>query len=162
MPKEDAELNYKLRTTRSSQELAKTLEYIISNNYMEKQYVEKGAVIINDLKQFPHIGEENSEKYHFSHRGLECSLGRSHMMTWCGYVRYSHKIHYDNINVEVHGGLTYGDGEKIGFDCAHMRDIMPRSFFIPVLCDIEKDEYRDYYYVRGELEKLAGQLANLN
>lgn len=55
----------------------------------------------------------------------------------CGYVGLpkGHKYEgedYDNIDVSVHGGLTYaGDGEKypvederswIGFDCAHCGD----------------------------------------
>lgn len=51
----------------------------------------------------------------------------------CGYIQIpkGHKFfdkHYDDVDVEVHGGLTFSGkiegcrGEWIGFDCAHMND----------------------------------------
>ena len=48
-----------------------------------------------------------------------------------GYVKVPTNHHwygldYDDINVEVHGGLTYGtDNGWIGFDCLHSGDIWP-------------------------------------
>lgn len=47
-----------------------------------------------------------------------------------GYVRVPeghpwHGLDYDDIDVEVHGGLTYSDGEWIGFDTLHGWDIWP-------------------------------------
>ena len=75
----------------------------------------------------------------FSHAGLACRLKRNpHMGNWCGYVGVDkdhplHGIDYDtvNLNVEVHGGLTYSTEENgiwwLGFDCAHHRDLLPSS-----------------------------------
>ena len=34
-------------------------------------------------------------------------------------------LDYDNIDVEVHGGLTYASGDWIGFDCLHCGDYWP-------------------------------------
>ncbi|WP_075510288.1 hypothetical protein [Mycobacterium ostraviense] len=47
-----------------------------------------------------------------------------------GYVKipaghHWHGLDYDAINVDVHGGLTYADGDWIGFDTAHCGDIWP-------------------------------------
>lgn len=51
-----------------------------------------------------------------------------------GYVKipaghHWHGLDYDEIDVEVHGGLTYGGGQSgwIGFDCLHCGDFWPGS-----------------------------------
>lgn len=49
-----------------------------------------------------------------------------------GYVQIpeGHPWHgksYDDIDVDVHGGLTYGCGEWIGFDCMHCGDYWPEQ-----------------------------------
>src|SRR5580765_2676048 len=75
--------------------------------------------------------------------GLDCMVNRGPSGAWCGYVGVppSHPwygMDYNDVDVEVHGGLTYGalcqeDGEIChvpaegrepnvmwyGFDCAH-------------------------------------------
>lgn len=82
-----------------------------------------------------------------SYRDFMLRIVRPHtsfLSHYCGYVILpkGHKLegkHYDDINVDVHGGLTFSDetvvfnytGEKlkeekhwmIGFDCAHSYDI---------------------------------------
>src|SRR5258708_15897314 len=72
------------------------------------------------------------------HHGLQCAVvqGREGFNR-CGYVRVppGHPAHgkdYDDVNVRVHGGLTFGSIENcehedgtgfwFGFDCAHFRD----------------------------------------
>jgi hypothetical protein len=81
---------------------------------------------------------------------LDCMINRGSSGALCGYVGVppSHPLHgkqYDDVNVDVHGGLTYSrpcqeDGEIchvpqegreaeiwwFGFDCAHSGDISPR------------------------------------
>jgi hypothetical protein len=47
-----------------------------------------------------------------------------------GYVRIPkghpwHGLGYDDIDVRVHGGLTYSEGDWIGFDCLHLGDYWP-------------------------------------
>jgi hypothetical protein len=85
---------------------------------------------------------------------LDCMIHRGPSGALCGYVGVGpdhpwHGLHYDNVDAEVHGGLTYanpceeeateGDGLChvpepgrahdmwwLGFDCAHAFDFMPK------------------------------------
>ncbi len=114
--------------------------------------------------------KEGSEES-FEYRGYKCQalrMGRLHHIN--GYVELpvGHKYHgmnYDNIPVDVHGGLTYsrldGNGSwKIGFDTAHYGDLSLHnlilfrddSFFA------EESTYRTMKYVVEEIKKLVDQL----
>jgi hypothetical protein len=116
--------------------------------------------------------------------GLKCAvvLNREHEHR-CGYVRVSpnhpeHGKDYNDVDVDVHGGLTFGgiepceheDGQGFwfGFDCAHCDDMEYEPGFIP---DRLKDLYEKYSSIHGEhywtldevvveTEKLAQQLAS--
>ncbi len=80
----------------------------------------------------------------------------------CGYVilnkdnKYFGK-HYDEIPVEVHGGLTYSEEEDgdwvVGFDCAHYGDKCPYNEYTSGI-------YRDKNFVKFECESLAEQLSS--
>jgi hypothetical protein len=113
--------------------------------------------------------------------GLPCLIRRNSMGGWCGYVGVP-KDHpasgggYDDVDVDVHGGLTYAgtiDTAKdhpefatelwwLGFDCGHAYDLMPgmMRFQRQFLPDNE-DVYRDLDYVRTETTRLASQLSVL-
>lgn len=123
--------------------------------------------------------------------GLSCLMRRNRNGAWCGYVAVppSHPAHskdYDEVDVRVHGGLTYsakchGDichvpapGEPddvwwLGFDCAHSSDITPSrrdpAFAgISLLTDRGIPSglaYRTRDYVRNEVTRLAAQLKEL-
>lgn len=86
---------------------------------------------------------------------------------WCGYVRVpeAHNCSgksYDDIDVEVHGGLTFSSknfptDDKIikgyywfGFDCGHAGDIIPYLW--------KDGTYRTKEYVKNEVTELAKQL----
>lgn len=69
--------------------------------------------------------------------------------------------------IDVHGGLTFGNSGDVankivwwlGFDCSHAGDISPlpgtnRFFAIDGYC------YRNFDYVKSEVEALAQQLHN--
>ena len=82
--------------------------------------------------------------------GLQCLAKRNRMGTWCGYVAVPpghpwHGSDYNDLDVNVHGGLNYADscdpgngichvapaGQEddlwwLGFDCAHFMDLVPR------------------------------------
>lgn len=88
--------------------------------------------------------------------GLPCIIKRGPMGVWCGYVGVSsdhpaYLAKYDDVQVEVHGGLTFAgpcqpheegdeahaichvveEGEDdavwwLGFDCGHSMDLIPR------------------------------------
>jgi hypothetical protein len=114
----------------------------------------------------------------WEHAGLKCAvvLGREDGHR-CGYVRVppGHKFHgkdYDDVNVEVHGGLTFakiepcahedGTGWWFGFDCAHSGDACYKPGSAPALRYAGNCAYEHYWEmgeVAAETENLAKQLA---
>ena len=121
--------------------------------------------------------------------GLPC-LAKRHPEQgfWCGYVGVppGHPCHgkdCNDVDVEVHGGLTYaapcdesadgrgichvaGLGEPVhvwwlGFDCAHACDYSPapRPWTLRQGCKPFGEEYRDLGYVQDQCRQLAAQLA---
>lgn len=130
----------------------------------------------------------------WEYAGLKCAVVQAREQGHrCGYVRIppGHPDHgkpYDDINVEVHGGLTYandepcveadGRGYWVGFDCAHAGDMYVNPH-VPLgyewkspqaksLYDHRRDyfsRYENEHYwteqdVVNEVNKLAVQLAN--
>lgn len=117
--------------------------------------------------------------------GMPCIARRSpNLGFWCGYVGVSEGHphfgqNYNDVNVDVHGGLTFADfcnkegdeatsichvpgpGESdrvfwFGFDCGHAWDLSPawdRKWIG------EHETYRDLDYVRQQCANLARQLA---
>lgn len=101
----------------------------------------------------PWDGEPDKVQFKDEASGLPCLVKRGPMGAWCGYVGVSEghpafeKTYWD-VDVEVHGGLTYADhcadgpedssichipdpGEPdhvwwLGFDCGHSFDLVPR------------------------------------
>jgi len=131
-----------------------------SRKYKEKGNKESFVTLMMDLNYFPYHGEENSEKYTFIHAGLVCKLVRNPVVNvWLGYVYFRHVLYYTEIDKKltkgVHGGLTYGDGEKLGFDTMSYGDLVPSQFFY----HNSRYIYRDYNYTVSEVKKLAEQLS---
>lgn len=121
--------------------------------------------------------------------GLPCIARRNEGFgNWCGYVGVppehpDFEQEYDDLDVSVHGGLTYaamcdGDEERgichvpgpgepeawwFGFDCAHHMDIVPaleaRSPNWKAFTAMSAAEYRTLGYVQSECSVLAFQLA---
>ncbi len=128
---------------------------------------------------------QEPDRLEFEHAGFACLLHRGPIGQWCGYcgVPPSHPMygkHYDDVAVDVHGGLTYSDrcqkegpichtpkpGEPddlywFGFDCAHLGDLAPGMLRVGgrMIYSDTGDIYRDLSYVRDETERLAEQLA---
>ncbi len=121
---------------------------------------------------------------------LPCLAIRGPAGSWCGYVGVSNnhpafEKDYDDVDVKVHGGLTYADhcqtgqpenhaichvpepGQPdnvwwLGFDCAHAFDLMPAfTAMLPTIGERPQAEYRTLDYVRREVASLAHQLAML-
>jgi hypothetical protein len=112
---------------------------------------------------------------------MPCLAKRNHMGAWCGYVAVNpdHALHskgYDDVDVEVHGGLTYasecagsichvprpGEPDNVwwfGFDCAHGGDYMP-AFAKYDSPGLPVGSYRTLNYVRAQCTQLAKQLAD--
>lgn len=145
----------------------------------------------HELKATFPVGPWSTEpdRVEFEHAGMPCLLHRNgHLGHWCGYVGVApgHPAHgksYDDIDVEVHGGLTYaaaceppichvpkpGQPDALwwmGFDAAHCWDLAPgiraalAKINISPLTEYDRQEvYRDMAYMRAETERLAEQLA---
>lgn len=118
--------------------------------------------------------QSEPDRVDFRHAGFPCLLHRNgHLGHWCGYVGVppGHPAHgkgYEDIDVEVHGGLTYahrceppichvaqpGEPDQLwwlGFDAAHCWDLVPGAHAvlrrIGALTEMDRDEaYRDMAY----------------
>jgi len=72
--------------------------------------------------------KENIEKEWISKEGFKCHIVLQPIGHRCGYVEVdknnlTNELNsYDDIYVDVHGGLTYGSNGTWGFDCAHCYD----------------------------------------
>ena len=120
------------------------------------------------------------DREQWQHAGYACLVTRhprwGHL---CGYVGVdrAHPCYgktYEEMRVEVHGGLTYGDtccghichvAEPgmpddvfwLGFDASHAGDLSPAMHPI----GDPHAAYRDWSYMRAEVESLAEQLRTL-
>lgn len=121
----------------------------------------------------------------FLHSGYRCAmLRRDTKWIWRGYVGIGsgHPLFgadYDDVDVSVHGGLTYSDNSLpnaepdglwwFGFDCGHAYDLFPamQENVKQAMGDRYDDEYdrqevwRDQHFTRKETESLAEQLKAL-
>ncbi len=117
----------------------------------------------------------------FEYKGYKCRILRPHklmsqnsnMIFLCGYVlipkgHLAYGKHYDDIDVSVHGGLTYAEeylfvqpekGWWIGFDCGHAGDLCYEGGFGFI---DKEDVYRDMNYVEKELKSLVDQLIKMD
>jgi hypothetical protein len=126
--------------------------------------------------------------------GLDCLLHRGPHGGWCGYVGVpeTHPAfakHYDKVDADVHGGLTYSDfcqthpsGEEhpaqgichvpyagrphrvwwLGFDCAHSGDLSPsyaHKYREWGITTHRNETYKNREYATSEVTRLAAQLA---
>lgn len=73
----------------------------------------------------------------------------------------------DDVHVQVHGGLSFSEEGKFGFDCDTLQDLVPaqkltleilpawmRRLYVP---SPEDAEYRDHAYVKNQVHLLAEQ-----
>lgn len=124
---------------------------------------------------------------------LPCLIVRGPAGALCGYVGVpeSHPYHgkdYDDLGLEVHGGITFAHGCAasadesrgichrpapgesdhvwwLGFDCAHAGDYSPKFDRIDRLGEPtgwgSYTEYRNIAYVEAQCQALAAQLAQV-
>ena len=114
----------------------------------------------------PWDDEPDSMEWTDEATGLLCYIVRNHYSgSLLGYVRVPashpyHGKHYDAIDIEAHGGLTFSGDKKsdgdywLGFDCAHICDVAPG---MSDLCD-HYATYKDIRFVRRECESIARQI----
>jgi hypothetical protein len=141
-------------------------------------------------KPGPWIDEADKAQWIDPETNLDCLIVRSRSGALCGYVGIScehpfYEKHYDKIPEinEPHGGLTYADfcqeemdpskgichipeNERpvkvwwFGFDCAHFSDYIPVRYSMFSVDWESPCIYRDFDYVKSEVELLAKSLRN--
>ena len=118
--------------------------------------------------------ENEKDSYNKKYKGYILFVYRhSNLGHLCGYVQIKTSgNNYDKLPYHVHGGLTYCEpyneiwkeakkvfdpngGDIIGFDCAHLGDIVPFQLHI-----IKEGTYKNYIFVLNELENLVDQIFN--
>jgi len=129
--------------------------------------------------------DNEPDRKDFIHAGFSCFILRNMLGNWCGYVGVpsthpAYEKHYDDVNVEVHGGLTYADKCSppichiptpfmpedvwwLGFDTAHLGDLSPYNNLSNVInTPIFRDgTYKNMEYVINETKQLAEQLEKM-
>ena len=118
-------------------------------------------------------GRTNQDKKQWQDEfsGYPCRIVRTGLGHLCGYVGVppdhpAFEEHYDEVDVECHGGLTYvGFSQRVwwlGFDCAHSGDISPGMVPRSRLAKAESGaSYKTLSYVESECRKLSKQLKEL-
>ena len=119
----------------------------------------------DDIDRFP------LNTYHFELDGYKCNIKRNNYWSYCGYVELP-ETHPDCLkdfdesledNIEVHGGVTYINGNVFGFDCSHCYDISPgliTSYNILGIQNCRIDEGYHYWTfdeVKEEVVKMVKQ-----
>ena len=127
----------------------------------------------------PWQDEPDKEQFEDPTTGFPCLINRNHMGSLCGYIGVDdghpwYQADYDDVDAEVHGGLTYsafcqdeldeahaichvpGPGEPdklwwLGFDCAHWQDITPHMLQYPGYpfgdSDMFPSSYKSFEYM---------------
>jgi len=131
-----------------------------------------GLVKVNDLPiEIVKTIKQEKDLYEFECNGYPCLIVRKRSGCLNGYVglgEYSkyYLENYRDIPVTCHGGLTYASHRNpvtseedtlwwIGFDTAHAGDYVPIALF-------RDGVYRDYGYVKGEVEWLCKQMRDID
>ncbi len=128
------------------------------------------------LSELDIIIQNEGDSKKWVYEGYTCLIKRSkYMGHLCGYIGLppTHKLykkHYDDIDVMVHGGLTFADfweDERdnlwyVGFDCAHYGDFQPGlAKLSPGYLRYGLDQgttYKNMDFVTKECESLVDQL----
>ena len=136
------------------------------------------------IQERPWEHEPDREEWVHELTGYKCTVRRHQTLgSLNGYVAVpkGHRVWgkgYDDVDVEVHGGLTYADEDKetgewvFGFDCSHAGDISPKllaTLMKYVDTDAETmdwrmrtEVYRTFEWVKKEVCVLARQLKMLD
>ena len=146
---------------------------------IEQQLKEIGYEIDPELADIVNK-EGDFEEWIDPYSNYMCRISRNlHFQTWNGYVRLP-KEHpcfgkgYDDIDVNVHGGLTYSDSYFpthtnntpdgywwLGFDTGHAWDRQPRIFIHFPPYHFRENVYRDKDYMIKEVTELVKRLKDM-
>lgn len=136
------------------------------------------------IQERPWEHEPDREEWVHELTGYKCTVWRHPTLGHlCGYVAIpkGHRVWgkgYDDVDVEVHGGLTYADEDKetgewvFGFDCSHGGDFSPKILATlmkyaeldgeSIEFKLRTEVYRTFEWVKKEVCVLARQLKMLD
>jgi len=100
---------------------------------------------------------------------LKCFIQRNSLGAWCGYttIPKSFPIDFDDeIHLNCHGGVTYQSQDQngdlvVGFDCAHVGDLVPKIMEFNSGFMFQRDTYRDKQYVIDEVNSMVEQVLQI-
>jgi len=105
----------------------------------------------------------------FVSHGYWCEIKRHETLGHlCGYVLMGahHPLASESSpDLAVHGGITFNDGKKMGFDCGHAGDLSPgmlRFGFKDYSNPNYHERYRNMAFVKEQLKNLAAQLREVD
>ena len=142
----------------------------------------EGKISDTDKKTWgPGPWVDEPDRLEFTAHGYNCLAQRARTTgAWCGYVDIpiDHPMKQAKIldnNLDVHGGITYSraideNTYRLGFDCSHLGDYLPWACKLnqTLMSDklknydpFKKGNYKTLEYVKGQCEKLALQLKEI-
>lgn len=104
----------------------------------------------------------NEEDYYeFHYKGYECLIKRNPQMGHlCGYIKPLNskidvELFRDILDETFYGGLTYLEGNRAGFDCAHGMDLIPSLSVNKIYSksDFFERTYKNVQFVETELKR---------
>ncbi len=105
------------------------------------------------------IREGDSKR--FEYHGYKCEIKRNFMGALCGYVNLKEPV---EMTIYAHGTITFQEGLKIGFDCAHLPyDYvafgLPKELREKLGHDLFREgEYRTMAFVKMEIKRIVDQI----
>jgi len=115
-------------------------------------------MLVNGINVTAKPWEDEPDHLLTEHLGYVLEIQRHEQIKHlCGYI-YLPESHpdygktYHDLDVYVHGGLTFSENGRFGFDCAHAGDYEPGN-----TAHFDGDVYRTVDFVLEELHKLAEQ-----
>lgn len=111
---------------------------------------------MSDIKSNKQMYKEDVKKHGgeqvWNYRDIKLQALRAEHGAWCGYMFTTMDLP-ESVEKAAHGGITYGDREKVGFDCAHLGDWVPQFGDI-----IPQGTYRTFEFVKDVCERMADKL----
>lgn len=100
------------------------------------------------------------------YKGYLYEIKRSKILqSYCGYVYVpnstldSNRMLFELERIDCHGGVTYYDDKKIGFDTVHFGDLVPHFFLVGLKNSL--DTYKDINFCENECKEIINQLIKM-
>jgi hypothetical protein len=125
----------------------------------------KSSGILDDSDYPPQFDPEHIGIF-WLYKGIKCVTAKSPFRNYNGYVKLPENhpwsgMGYFDIDVHVHGGLTFSDGGWIGFDTGHAYDIWEGKDIIESSLPSRYTDVDSPYAIDWNMEMLVAEVENL-